>query len=66
MGPNAELLAEINSRVEHAKATGMSMILLTKEVQDIHTKFPHRCEEYIREQIKEALRKNGMVWDPEQ
>ena len=65
MGKNAELLAEINSRVERAKAVNLHLLHMRKEVEDIHAQFPHRCEEYIKEKLKEALRRNGMDWDPE-
>ena len=66
MSKNAELLAEIDRRVERAKAANERLLFITKEVKDIHAQFPHRCEEYIKETLKEALRKNGMDWDPEQ
>ena len=65
MSKNAELLAEINRRVDRAKAANLAMLRLSKEAEDIHAQFPHRCEEYIKETLKEALRKNGMDWDPE-
>ena len=65
MSKNAELLAEINRRVDRAKAANLAMLRLSKEVKDLHAQFPHRCEEYIKETLKEALRKNGMDWDTE-
>jgi hypothetical protein len=65
MSQNAELLAEIDRRAERAKAADLNLRYVSKEVQDIHTKFPHRCEEYITEKLTEALRKHGRVWSPE-
>ena len=63
MSQNAELLAEIDRRAERAKAADLDLRYMSKEVKDIHAQFPHRCEEYIREKLKEALSKHGMVWD---
>ncbi|MDR6635447.1 hypothetical protein J2X72_004261 [Phyllobacterium sp. 1468] len=66
MSQNAELLAEISRRAERAKIADLDIRYISEEVRDIHAQFPHRCEEYIKEQLKEALRKKGMDWDPEQ
>ncbi|MBZ9605018.1 hypothetical protein [Phyllobacterium chamaecytisi] len=65
MSQNAELLAEIGRRAERAKAAHLNIRHMSKEAEDIHTQFPHRCEEYIKAKLEEALRKNGMGWNPE-
>ncbi|MBZ9605701.1 hypothetical protein [Phyllobacterium chamaecytisi] len=60
MSQNAELLAEIDRRAERARAADLDIRYMSKEVKDIHAQFPHRCEEYIKEKLEEALRKRGM------
>ncbi|WP_155810901.1 hypothetical protein [Phyllobacterium sp. UNC302MFCol5.2] len=52
MSQNAELLAEIDRRAQPAKAADLNNRHVSKEVEDIHTQLPHRCEEYIKRSSK--------------